>query len=221
MRKGPIAGLTAILLAGSLTACSNGGDAFEAKSYTPEGAEVTGIDIQVADREIRVVPSDDGQFHIDYAESAEEFYDISVSDDGILTMVSDSDKEWTDYIGVSGYDGADQITVRVPDVALSTLSLSTTQEDISLSALGVTDRLVLTNNGGDISFEGVGAAESIEVENKNGAIEGTIAGSYDDYAIDCTIKKGDSNLPDEKDGGTKTLTVANNNGNIDVEFTGE
>lgn len=210
--------LAVLLLVGSLSACSDEGSRFEAKSYTPEGAEVSGIDIQVTDREILVVPSEDGQFHIDYAESEKEFYDISVSDSGILTMVSKSDKEWTDYIGVSQSADANQITVQVPDTALSTLALSTTQEDISLPALTVTDQLTLSTNEGDISFENISAANSITVENKNGDITGTILGSYDDYAITCTIKKGESNLPDEKSGGSKTLTASNNNGDIDIEI---
>ena len=213
--------LTILLLAVSLSGCSDEGDIFEAKTYTPEGTEISGIDIQVTDREILVVPSDDAQIHIDYAESATEFYDISVSDSGILTMVSQSDKEWTDYIGVSKSSGANEITVQIPNVSLISLTLCTTQEDISLPTLSVTDQLTLSTNGGDISFEQLSAANSFHVENKNGNITGMIAGSYDDYAITCTIKKGESNLPDEKDGGSKTLTAINNNGDIQIEFTGE
>ena len=213
--------LAVFLLAGTLSACSDEGNAFETKSYTPEGVEINGIDIQVTDREIVVFPSSDGQFHIGYAESAKEFYEISVSDGGILTMVSQSDKEWTDYIGGSTSAGADQITVQIPDVALSTLTLCTTKENISLPALNVTDQLILSTNGGDISFENISAADSITVENKNGDITGTITGSYDDYAITCTIKKGESSLPDEKGGGSKTLTAINNNGDIDIEFFSE
>lgn len=213
--------LTIFLLAVSLSACSDEGNTFESKSYTPEGVEVNGIDIRVSDREILVVPSNDEQFHIDYAESAKEFYDISVSDSGILMMVSKSEKEWTDYIGVRKSAGADQITVQIPDTVLSTLTLCTTKEDISLPALTVTDQLVLSNNGGDISFENISAANSITVENKNGDIIGTITGSYDDYAITCTIKKGKSSLPDEKGGGSKTVTAINNNGDIDIEFISE
>ena len=47
------------------------------------------------------------------------------------------------------------------------------------------------------------------------------AGGWDDYTIKVTIKKGESNLPDNKDSGEKALTVSNNNGNIDIEFVSE
>ena len=213
--------LTVFLLASSLSACSDEGNTFETKTYTPEGIVVNGIDVQVTDREIVVVLSDDGQFHIDYAESAKEFYDISVSDNGILTMVSESDKTWTDYIGGSKSAGADKITIQIPNATLSVLTLCTTKEDISLPALTVTEQLTLSTNGGEISFENISAASSITLENKNGDIVGAITGSYDDYTITCTIKKGKSNLPGEKGGGNKTLTAINNNGDIDIEFISE
>jgi hypothetical protein len=213
--------LALLVLSAALSACSDEGDNFETRTYTPEGVTVSGIDVKVADREILVIPSGDGQFHIDYAESAKEFYDISVSDSGILTMISESDKTWTDYIGGSKSAGADQITIQTPNTALSVLALRTTKEDISLSALTVTDQLALSTNGGNISFENISAANSIALENKNGDITGTIIGSYDDYAITCSIKKGESNLPSAKGNGSKMLAAINNNGDIDIEFINE
>ena len=59
------------------------------------------------------------------------------------------------------------------------------------------------------------------MENKNGDITGAIVGSYDDYAITCTVKKGESSLPEDKEGGSKTLTVSNNNGDIAIDFVGK
>lgn len=213
--------LIGLLLSASLSACSDEGNTFETRTYTPEGLTVNGIDVQVTDREIVVIPSKDGQFHIEYAESTKEFYDISVSESSILTMVSENDKTWTDYIGGSKSAGADQITIHIPETTLSTLTLCTTKEDISLPTLTVTDQLALSTNGGNISFENISAANSIALENKNGDITGTIIGSYDDYAITCSIKKGESNLPSAKGNGSKMLAAINNNGDIDIEFINE
>ena len=56
---------------------------------------------------------------------------------------------------------------------------------------------------------------------KNGDISGTIAGSYEDFAIRSEIKKGESSLPDNKDGGEKTLNVSANNGDVNIEFAAE
>ena len=54
---------------------------------------------------------------------------------------------------------------------------------------------------------------------KNGNITGSVSGSMDDFVIECTIKKGESNLPDNKEDGEKTLDVTGNNGDIQIEFT--
>ena len=43
-------------------------------------------------------------------------------------------------------------------------------------------------------------------------------GGWDDYAIRTEIKKGESNLPESKEGGAKTLDVSANNGDIDIKF---
>lgn len=209
--------IAGLWLAAALTACSSAESSFEAKTYLPDGEEIHSVDIDVQDREIRVLPSEDGMLRIDYAESEKESYSFSVSD-GVLTMVSQSNKAWTDYIGAAASGGADQIILYLPDTQLSALSLHTTKEDITLSALTVTGSLSLSTNGGDISFDAVSAGDGIALENKNGDITGVIAGDYGEYAITCSIKKGESNLPDEKDGGTKTLAVTNNNGDIDIAF---
>ena len=67
----------------------------------------------------------------------------------------------------------------------------------------------------------MGGGACITLENKNGDITGTVVGSYDDYAISSTVKKGESSLPDRKDGGSRTLTAVNNNGDIQVAFVGQ
>ena len=56
---------------------------------------------------------------------------------------------------------------------------------------------------------------------KNWDISGSILGSCDDFAIQTEIKKGESSLPDEKDGGEKTLNVSGNNGDVNIEFVKE
>lgn len=206
--------------AACLTGCTNK-EAFIEKGYTVEGEEITEICIDVRDRQIEVKRSPDNQFHIDYFESSKEYYDISVSDHHTLTMTALSDKEWTDYIGSKSAAGSHKILLQVPDALLTALTLSTTNEDISLSALTVIRDISLSSHGGNIVFDKLGVEKSIHLSAKNGDITGSIIGSYDDYAISCDSKKGESNLPSSKEGGAKTLTVFNNNGDIDIEFMNE
>ena len=82
----------------ALAGCSGESEPFEEKSYTPD-VQVSGINLDVRDREIEVSLSEDEQIHIQYSKNDKEYYDISVSDENVLTMVNASNKEWTDYIG--------------------------------------------------------------------------------------------------------------------------
>lgn len=200
-----------------LTGCSNNSEPFEEKSYTPD-TEVNGINLDVQDREIEVSLSEDEQVHIQYSENSKEYYEISVSDDNVLTMTSASNKEWTDYIGGKTAAENRKISLQIPDAILENLTLSTTNEDITLSALAVTGSINLSSHGGNIAFGNLDVGSALTLDVKNGDISGTIVGSYEDFSIQSEIKKGESNLPDHKDSGEKTLNISCNNGNISIDF---
>lgn len=96
-----------------------------------------------------------------------------------------------------------------------------TNKDITLSELAVIGDISLSSQGGNLVLEQLNVEHTISLNAKNGDITGLIIGSYDEYAIFCDSKKGESNLPSSKENGTKTLTVSNNNGDIDIEFVRE
>lgn len=170
------------------------------------------------DREIEVVLSKDEQVHIQYSENSKEYYEISVSDGNLLTMVNASNKEWTDYIGGKPSAEDRKIVLQVPTALLDTVILSTTNEDVFLPVLAVTGSIDVSTNGGNITFENLDVGNTLTLTVKNGDISGTVAGSYDDFAIQSEIKKGDSNLPNNKESGKKMLNVTSNNGDINIEF---
>lgn len=219
MKKIVLLVLCLVLSSVILSGCSNS-EPFEQKSYTSD-TQITGINLEVEDREIEVSLSEDEQVHIQYSESSKEYYDISVSDENVLTMTSSSNKSWTDYIGVKPAAEDRKISLQIPDALLENLTLSTTNEDITLSALAVTGSINISSNGGNISFGNLDVGNALSLTVKNGDISGTIVGSYDDFAIQTEIKKGESNLPDNKDDGEKTLNVSSNNGDVNIEFVNE
>lgn len=101
---------------------------------------------------------------------------------------------------------------------LTDVSVSTTNEAISATGTISAQNVSLTVNGGDLSFEKISAGSSVTLNAKNGNITGTIVGSWDDYAITCNVKKGETSLPESKTGGSKTLAVDCNNGDVEVEI---
>ena len=201
-----------------LTGCDDKGESFKREVYTVDSELIKKIEINVQDRLIEVSSSDDNQIHIDYSQNSKEYYNISVSD-AHLVMTADNSKEWTDYIGVKPSEENRIISLRIPDKLLDTLILSTTNEDIKLCELSAVGNISVSVSGGNISFGKLDADHSITLISKNGNISGLIIGSYDDFDITCETKKGKSNLPSDKQGGSKILKVSNNNGDTDIEFS--
>lgn len=215
MKKAIISFMCLVLGIPFLSGCGETAS-FEQKSYSSGQETLSGLILDVRDRAIEIVPSEDGLVHIDYYVSDEEFYEFRLSEEGVLTMSSAVSKSWTDYVGTKAGAEYRKLCLRLPEGALTSLSISTTNEDITLSSLRVLESLSLSVNGGNISFEKLDAGKLIELNAKNGGISGTIAGGYDDFAISCQVKKGKSNLPDSKDGGEKQLNISCNNGDVNI-----
>lgn len=200
-----------------LAGCSDTSKSFAEKNYTPD-TQISEINLDVRDRKIEVSLSADEQIHIQYYENNKEYYDISVSDESVLSMSSANDKEWKDYIGGKPSAENRKISLQVPDTLLDNITLSTTNEEISLPELTVTGSINLSSNGGNVTFANLDVGNAINITVKNGDISGTIVGSYDDFTIQTKIKKGESNLPESKEGGAKTLNVSGNNGDVNIAF---
>ena len=166
-------------------------DPFAQKEFTA-GRRSQKLNIDVRDRQIDVSLSEDGQIHISYFENSKETYDISVSDDHVLTMTAAGGKDWTDFIGGKPSAENRKISLQIPDASLDTLTLSTTNEEIfGTGCDGKRSKFPTTEQ----KLNDVGNA--LQLTAKNGDISGTVAGSYDDFSIQSKIKKGDSSLPDD------------------------
>lgn len=201
-----------------LAIASNNEQTFTHKNYEADGTQIKNINIDVKDRQIEVSLSEDNQIHINYSESDKEYYDISISDDNVLMMTTVNNKEWSDYISSKPAIENRKISLQIPNSLLASLKLSTTNDDIQLSSLNVSGDITLSSNKGNISFDKIDAGNRIILTGKDGNIKGSIVGGYDDYAIACKIKKGESNLPAEKKGGSKELSINANNGDVEIDF---
>ena len=201
----------------SLTGCTANEAPFEEKTHTADPGEITGVQIDVKDRKIEVEPSADGKIHLTYSESSKDFYEID-TEGGTLVMTSASDRDWADYIGEKASQKDRTIRLQIPVSGLASLRLTTSNEDLALPAAHFSDHVSLRVNNGNIDVEGLDVGNAATLEAKNGSITGTIIGSYDLFSIQSTVKKGRSNLPERKEDGEKSLEVAVNNGNIDVDF---
>lgn len=200
-----------------LTGCSNS-EEFTEKTYHSADAEIASIIIQTTDRELEIVASEDNQIQIDYFDGKKEYLNIAVSDKNELIVKLEFDKKPSDFFGLQSSDEYRKIHVRIPNDIISDCSLVTTNEDIRISSVSLTDRMNVNVNGGNIFIEKVNVGKAIELTAKNGNITGSVLGGWDDYSMLCNVKKGECNLPANKEEGEKSLFANCNNGNIDIEF---
>lgn len=209
------AAVAAFALMGAMSGCTSD-EVFTAQTYVEEG-EVRSVSIDVTDRAVVLAPSEDGKLRIEYYESDKTSYNISLSEEGVFSVTLDLDQSWTDFVGVQPAAEYRTVCVYLPQ-ELTDVSVSTTNEAISATGTIAAQNVSLTVNGGDLSFEKISAGSSVTLNAKNGNITGTIVGSWDDYAITCNVKKGETSLPESKTGGSKTLAVDCNNGDVAVEI---
>lgn len=204
----------AVLALGAAGGCKNE-ENFSEKSYSCAGESVQSVNIDVRDSAVEIAPSEDGTLRLEYFESESRAYEIALTDSTLAVTLAERD-------GLGGYFGvlpdARFRTLRLflPD-GLRALSVSTTGEDITLAPLALSERIWLSANGGNIGFERLSARE-IGLNAKNGSITGSVVGGWDDFSIRCTVKKGDCNLPEQKEGGRNTLLVDCNNGDVAIDL---
>ncbi|MCX4312366.1 MAG: DUF4097 family beta strand repeat-containing protein [Clostridia bacterium] len=200
-----------------LLGCADG-QTFSENTYDYDCEAITGVFVEVIDREVEVCLSYDDKISISCHESEKESYDIRVTDSGELRVEYAANKQWHDFIGTKPSAEYRRISIELPTDVLSDLSISTTNEKIKVIGLSVTRDISLASNGGDIEIDGINAGNAISLTAKNGDIFGSIVGGYDIFDIDCTVKKGECNLPRDKNGGIKTLAVDCNNGDVSILF---
>lgn len=204
------------------TGCGQQGETtYKQKSFEAPAAEINEVTVDVQDRKIEVIQTAEDTIRLEYAESEKEFYEVAVSDGGVLSMTCKDAKEWKDYIGSNAPLSDRTIKLYLPEKGLLGLKLHTTNEDLLLSQVTVSDKAELSVNNGNLQLEGLGAGSEIKLDAKNGNITGAIKGAYEDYSIISQTKKGESNLPEIKEDGTINLTVTVNNGDVNLDFAGE
>lgn len=206
------------LVAIVLVAVFSRDDNFEQRSYVSGEEKISAIVVDVEDREVEVAASTDEQIHIDYYESEKEFYDLSVSEDNVLTLTLVYNKNWLDFIGTKPSKSYRKVSIQIPKNLLSSIQISTTNEKVKLDDVSVLDNIKINSNGGNVEFKNLSAGSEINLTAKNGDITGNIIGSWDDFAITYEIKKGKCNLPTHKEDGVKSLTANCNNGDININF---
>ena len=135
----------------TMTSCTNN-QSFTFQSDYINAALVQSIEIDVIDREINVVVSNDNNIYIDYYISEKEKYDINLSNQK-LVIKTDYNKKWFDFLGFKSAKEFRKINLKIPNYLLPSLSIKTTNENILMNCYTIFNYVSLNNNGGNIFFK--------------------------------------------------------------------
>ena len=108
-------------------------------------------------------------------------------------------------------------SARIERLQCEKLSVDVETGDIELEEAAV-QSIELSVELGDIDLRQVDAQE-LDLAANMGSIEGTLAGTEEDYTIGVTANMGSSNIAD-RFGGTRTLVAATEMGDITITFLG-
>lgn len=108
-------------------------------------------------------------------------------------------------------------SARIERLQCEKLSVDVETGDIELEEAAV-QSIELSVELGDIDLRQVDAQE-LDLAAEMGSIEGTLAGTEEDYTIGVTANMGSSNIAD-RFGGTRTLVAATEMGDITITFLG-
>lgn len=208
-----IVGIVALLLTG----CTQDLHFVEMEKSFTERIFTLNLDAQ--NRRVVVNGTEDENLLFRYQDSEREILDFELTET-TLDVDLVIEREIGDFFGIQADVSYRTIEIYVPQDKPLSLNISTTGEYVSIEEISV-ETLTIFNNNGDITFTDITSTGDISLSTKNADITGNIIGSYDDYAIDVDIKKGDTNLPISKESGSKRLSISDNNGDVFVDIEPE
>ena len=126
-----------------------------------------------------------------------------------------SDVQLTGALDCQTSDGAILLT----DIFAGNLHALTSEGAIVSNNTQTSGTTALKTADARIELENVGVDGDLSLSNKEGKIEGTIAGSMQDFSIQSKATNGTCNLPEYSTAGDKKLEVTTSDATISLAFT--
>jgi hypothetical protein len=186
------------------------GRAYTYEKYVFDASLVRDIRVKDSNRALKLLPADDRNIKACCYEAKDDYYDISLSDDGLLEIIRVEKKRWP--FGISLFDlnvGDDDLTVYVPSGMLEDITADTSNGSISYGAIELSGSLRLTSSNGRIRAEDLTAGGNIYLTTSNGSITleaVTAAGNI--FAVTSNGRVGAENV------GAEDIRLESSNGSV-------
>jgi len=188
----------------------NEGDYTE-KIYNYENSEINQIIIEDLNRDVVLVPSNDDKVNITTMENEDEYYEISMTDDGNLNIKFKEDHKWFEIFDFV-FNFQDKILkVEVPSQIYGNVNVKSTSGDIKISDLKILGELKLKIVSGDIKANNLTVGDNVLMETVSGEINSfgvIVSGNMEVYTT-----SGDLDINDVI--SLKDITLKTVSGEID------
>ncbi len=194
--------------------------------------DIKAINIDEINGDIKFVITED-DCHVEYYDSEKIVHEISVDGDTLVIEQKDNTK-WYEYLRFNfGYENDNGVIIYIPKNELREIKIETTNGDIEIKDLIISQALTTETTNGDITISNVKAGrtsfdtvngdikltklESLQndFQTVNGDIKGTLVGRY---KIDTDTVNGDVSVPKKTYGADGRINAETVNGDIDLDW---
>lgn len=230
--------LTYLITGGRFLANSTGESIPRQATFTQ--AEVQHLEVMSDVTDVHIEGADVEEVTVDYLETDRTKYQV-VAENGTLLVKNKTRNKWMfglDFDFFFGNEEDKEVRITLPRELLTSLRAELDVGDLTISNLAVkqdghlksdvgdTDlenlvvggKLTIEQDVGDLEFTDLLVGQSLIIDTNVGDVSGTIADEMGNYTITSSIDVGDSNLPDNLDGGPKILDVTGDVGDVSIEF---
>lgn len=128
---------------------------------------VTQIVIEDTDTDIQILPSEHGNFRLQFREAEKVPHQFSV-ENGILVIRQQDNRQWYDHIGIFWEET--EVLLYLPQETYTSLQVSTNTGDVHVSSACAFGSAQISTSTGDVEFY-AGVSQSLDVRTSTGDIQ--------------------------------------------------
>lgn len=147
----------------------NTAEPMEPVNQSVAGGEVTKLQVELDNEDVRLVHTEDDSFHVQWYEGSSPRFQLELGEDGTLKIEQSSFSEPLVQIDFSAVSRA--LLIEVPASFTGTTELTNTAGDIAIRDLDLPGNLRCNSTSGSVDLRDVGVAGDLEAETVSGEIQ--------------------------------------------------
>ena len=168
---GVILAVTAISMGGITTKSLSTGKPYEEKVYTYDSDKVKKLSVSDVSNEIVVTGSSQSGITIKCYENDTDYYKISLTDDGNLSVVRQISNRWYENINIGLNIREDKLTITVPSDLAAAIDITSVSSKANLSNLDKAEKLSVKTTSGNIRLNKISSSGNMSLDSVSGNIE--------------------------------------------------